>query len=77
MIALSAQVWAGWAWSAWPAYCPEAARIDDFTWRDMTLVFSNSEMAERVRAMNPAFAENTTPDVATETPATPAEELSI
>lgn len=55
----------------------EAARIDDFTWRDMTLVFSNGEMAERVRAMNPAFAENTTPDVATETPATPAEELSI
>lgn len=30
----------------------EAARIADFTWRDMTLVFTNERVAERVREMN-------------------------
>lgn len=55
----------------------EAARIHDFTWRDMTLAFADGEMAERVRAMNPAFTQNPTPDAATETSATPVEELSI
>lgn len=33
----------------------EAARIADFTWRDMTLVFSNERVAERVREMNPTL----------------------
>ncbi len=55
----------------------EAARIEDFTWRDMTLVFADGEMAERVRVMNPALVENPTPNAATETPATAAEELSV
>lgn len=30
----------------------EAARLDDFTWRDMTLTFANEEIAASVRAMN-------------------------
>lgn len=55
----------------------EAARIDDFTWRDMTLVFADGEMAERVRTMNPVFAENPKPSAAAETPVTRAEELSV
>lgn len=30
----------------------EAARIVDFTWRDMTLVFANEDVARRVRELN-------------------------
>ncbi|WP_157912948.1 hypothetical protein [Candidatus Promineifilum breve] len=33
----------------------QAAQIVDFTWRDMTLAFTNHAMADRVRALNPGL----------------------
>lgn len=63
----------------------EAARIVDFTWRDMTLVFADEAMADRVREMNPEYAAGPEPDdsglngagTATEDSAPPAEETSV
>lgn len=63
----------------------EAARIVDFTWRDMTLAFADEAMADRVREMNPEYAASPEPDdsglngvgTATEEPAPPAEQTSV
>jgi len=45
----------------------EAARIDEFTWRDMTLTFANEQIAAGVRAMNePESADGRAPSASIE-----------
>jgi hypothetical protein len=64
----------------------EAARIVDFSWRDMTLAFANGDMAERVRELNPDYApiaessgevDLPAQEAATEEIAPPAEETTV
>lgn len=64
----------------------EAARIVDFSWRDMTLAFATGGLAERVRALNENYATGDEsageglvgePGTATEKNAPPAEDITV
>ena len=63
----------------------QAARIVDYSWRDMTLAFANVAMAERVREMNPEYATGAEPDdsdpnreiTATDESPPPAEDITV
>lgn len=64
----------------------EAARIVDFSWRDMTLAFATGGLAERVRALNENYATGDEsageglvgePGTATEKNAPPAKDTTV
>ncbi len=67
--AVAALVWALFRRRADAAQLPEtravreAARIVDFTWRDMTLAFADEAMAAAVRELNAALLPEATPPV--------------
>ena len=64
----------------------EAARIVDFSWRDMTLAFATGDLAESFRALNGNYVAGdeptgegfvTEPGTATEENAAPAEDTTV